>query len=91
MITDARHILQRKKHASIADKKIGFFCRRGEKERKKVLHLNIGQPDIKTPTVALEAIKNIGLDVLEYTPSRGTPEFRSKLAKYYATQNRGKC
>ena len=49
----------------------------------KVYHLNIGQPDLKTPQVALDAIKNIDRKILEYSPSDGIKSLRSKLAGYY--------
>lgn len=49
----------------------------------KVYHLNIGQPDLKTPQVAIDAIRNIDRAVLEYTPSDGIKSLRSKLASYY--------
>lgn len=49
----------------------------------KVYHLNIGQPDLKTPQVALEAIRNIDREILEYSPSDGIKSLRTKLAGYY--------
>ena len=49
----------------------------------KVYHLNIGQPDIKTPEVALDAIRNIDRDILEYSPSAGYRSYREKLVGYY--------
>lgn len=49
----------------------------------KVYHLNIGQPDLPTPQVALDAIRNIDRKVLEYSPSDGILSLRQKLAKYY--------
>ncbi len=49
----------------------------------KVYHLNIGQPDIKTPTVALNAIKNLTEDVIAYSHSAGNLSYRKKLAKSY--------
>jgi len=49
----------------------------------KVYHLNIGQPDLKTPQVAIDAIRNVDRAVLEYTPSDGIRSLRSKLASYY--------
>lgn len=49
----------------------------------KVYHLNIGQPDIKTPAVAMDAIHNIKREVLEYSPSDGIKTLKSKLATYY--------
>lgn len=48
-----------------------------------VYHLNIGQPDIKTPQVALDALRAIDRDILEYSPSEGIRSFREKLADYY--------
>ena len=49
----------------------------------KVYHLNIGQPDLATPEVALEAMRNIDRKVLEYGPSEGLYSFRKKLVNYY--------
>ncbi|MCQ2201432.1 MAG: pyridoxal phosphate-dependent aminotransferase [Bacteroidales bacterium] len=49
----------------------------------RVFHLNIGQPDILTPEVALDAIKNAKLPIVSYTHSAGMPEYRRKLSKYY--------
>ncbi len=49
----------------------------------KVYHLNIGQPDIYTPKVAIDAIKNIDRKILEYSHSAGIPEYRKKLTSYY--------
>lgn len=53
----------------------------------KVYHLNIGQPDIETPSVALEAVRNMNLSVIEYTPSGGNASLKKKLSVYY--QNLG--
>ncbi|MDA3853441.1 MAG: pyridoxal phosphate-dependent aminotransferase [Bacteroidales bacterium] len=50
----------------------------------EVYHLNIGQPDVPTPEVALEAIRNIDRKVLEYSPSDGNRSYREKLVHYYA-------
>jgi aspartate aminotransferase len=49
----------------------------------KVFHLNIGQPDIYTPEVALNALRNIDLKILEYSPSDGNESLRVEMAKYY--------
>jgi aspartate aminotransferase len=49
----------------------------------KVFHLNIGQPDIATPAIALEALRNIDRKILEYSPSEGILSFREKLVNYY--------
>ena len=53
----------------------------------KVYHLNIGQPDLPTPKKALDAIRNIGRNILEYSPSQGYLSYRSKLVNYYAKYN----
>ena len=58
-----------------------------KKKGNKVYHLNIGQPDIKTPDVAMDAIKNVDMEVLEYSHSAGFESYRTKLAAYYQKQN----
>jgi aspartate aminotransferase len=56
----------------------------GAKERGvHVIHLNIGQPDISTPNLAMDAIRGIKRDVLEYSPSEGFASYRAGLAGYY--------
>lgn len=57
-----------------------------KKNGNKVYHLNIGQPDIKTPEVALQAVKNADIKVLEYSHSAGFESYRVKLSEYYKTQ-----
>jgi len=57
-----------------------------KKNGNKVYHLNIGQPDIKTPEVALQAVKNADIKVLEYSHSAGFESYRIKLSEYYKTQ-----
>ena len=52
-----------------------------------VYHLNIGQPDVPTPQVALDAIRNINRKVLEYSPSQGFRSYREKLTGYYRKYN----
>ncbi|MEG0038899.1 pyridoxal phosphate-dependent aminotransferase [Bacteroides sp.] len=52
-----------------------------------VFHLNIGQPDLPTPQVAIDAIHNIDLKILEYSPSAGYRSYREKLVGYYAKFN----
>ena len=54
-----------------------------------VIHLNIGQPDIETPKVALDAIKNISMDVYAYSHSAGNESYRKGLAKYYDNISKG--
>ena len=53
----------------------------------KVYHLNIGQPDLRTPEVAIEAIRNIDRKILEYSPSQGNLSYREKLVDYYRKYN----
>ena len=50
----------------------------------KIYHLNIGQPDLKTPEVGLDVLRHIDRRVLEYSPSQGFLSYREKLVKYYA-------
>lgn len=52
-----------------------------------VFHLNIGQPDLPTPQVALDALKNIDRAILEYSPSDGYKHYREKLTHYYKKFN----
>ncbi|GGD87618.1 pyridoxal phosphate-dependent aminotransferase [Planktosalinus lacus] len=54
-----------------------------QEKGKKIYYLNIGQPDIKTPEVALNAIKNNNISVLSYSHSAGFETYRKKLATYY--------
>lgn len=51
-----------------------------------VIHLNIGQPDIKTPKQALDAVKNNTIDVLAYSRTEGSEIYRKKLSDYYEKQ-----
>ena len=64
-------------------RKLAPFADAAKKEGVQVYHLNIGQPDIATPSVMLEAVQQANLKVLEYTDSRGILSLRKKLAKYY--------
>jgi len=64
-------------------RKLVPYAEQAKKDGKKVFHLNIGQPDIATPQVALDAIKNIDREVVEYSHSAGYQSYRSKLANYY--------
>lgn len=59
------------------------FANLAEKRGTKIYHLNIGQPDIATPEIMLNAIKNIQFKVWAYTPSEGTASYRNKLSEYY--------
>lgn len=68
-------------------RKLTPYADQAKKEGKKIYHLNIGQPDIQTPEVMLNALKNIDFKVWAYTPSEGTASYRSKLAEYYNKLN----
>ncbi|WP_103071920.1 pyridoxal phosphate-dependent aminotransferase [Aquimarina sediminis] len=68
-------------------RKLVPFAEKAAKEGKHIYHLNIGQPDIKTPIEAMEAVRNHKLDVLAYSHSAGFESFRTKLAAYYAKHN----
>ena len=65
-------------------RKLVPFAEAAKKKGTKVFHLNIGQPDINTPQVALDAVKNNTIKVLSYARSEGSEEYRTKLANYYA-------
>jgi aspartate aminotransferase len=64
-------------------RKLVPFADKAKAEGKKVYHLNIGQPDLPTPKIALEAIQNIKREILEYSPSEGIRSYREKLVGYY--------
>ncbi len=68
-------------------RKLTPYADQAKKEGKKIYHLNIGQPDIQTPEIMLNALKNIQFKVWAYTPSEGTASYRNKLAKYYNKLN----
>ena len=64
-------------------RKLVPFAEKAKRDGKKVYHLNIGQPDIETPKVALDAIKSFSSKVVEYSHSAGFESYREGLAKYY--------
>jgi aspartate aminotransferase len=64
-------------------RKLVPFAETAKKKGRKIYHLNIGQPDIPTPEVALEAIRNNPLKVVEYSHSAGNESYRRGLAEYY--------
>ncbi len=65
-------------------RKLVPYAEDAKKRGTKVFHLNIGQPDIKTPQVALDAVKNNNLDVVAYSRSEGSETYRTKIAHYYS-------
>lgn len=64
-------------------RKLVPYAEEAKKRGIKVFHLNIGQPDIATPKVALDAVKNNDISVLSYARSEGSEEYRRKLSAYY--------
>lgn len=64
-------------------RKLVPYAESAKKKGHKVYHLNIGQPDIKTPEVALNAVKNADIKILEYSHSAGFESYRTKLSNYY--------
>jgi aspartate aminotransferase len=64
-------------------RKLVPYAEKAKKEGKTVFHLNIGQPDIETPAVMLDAIRNTTIKVIEYSHSAGIESYRKKLAGYY--------
>lgn len=70
-------------------RKLTPYADLAKKNGKKIYHLNIGQPDIETPEIMLNAIKNIDFKVWAYTPSEGTASYRNKLSEYYNKLNYG--
>ena len=68
-------------------RKLVPFAEQAKKEGKKIYHLNIGQPDIISPKISLDAIRNFSDQVVEYSHSAGFESYRKGLASYY--QNLG--
>ena len=68
-------------------RKLVPYAEDAKKKGIKVFHLNIGQPDIKTPQIALDAVKNNSLEVVAYARSEGSEEYRTKLTAYYANND----
>ena len=64
-------------------RKLVPYAEQAEEEGKSIYYLNIGQPDIKTPEVALNAVKNSNVEILSYSRSEGSDTYRQKLAAYY--------
>jgi len=64
-------------------RKLVPYAEAAKKKGVKVYHLNIGQPDIETPKMALDAVRNFDFKVLEYSHSAGNESYRRKLSTYY--------
>lgn len=68
-------------------RKLAPFATAAKAAGKRVIHLNIGQPDIATPVVALDAVRQDTRTVIEYSPSEGFASYREGLAAYYRSVN----
>lgn len=68
-------------------RKLVPFAETAKKAGRKIYHLNIGQPDIETPEVALNAIRNFSQKVVEYSHSAGIFSYRQRLTEYYKKYN----
>src|SRR5690625_3752753 len=64
-------------------RKLTPFADMARRQGKFIFHLNIGQPDIESPQIALEAVRNNHLKILSYSPSDGFESYREKLAIFY--------
>ena len=64
-------------------RKLVPFAEEAKRKGRRVFHLNIGQPDIHTPEVALNAVRNMTDQVIEYSHSAGNESYRRKLAGFY--------
>ena len=65
-------------------RKLVPYAEAAKKRGTHVIHLNIGQPDIKTPKIALDAVRNHNIEVLAYSMTEGSEAYREKIAAYYA-------
>jgi len=70
-----------------AIRKLVPYAEKAKELGRKVYHLNIGQPDIKTPPHAIERIRNFDFDLIPYGHSFGNDSYRKKLAQYYKDRN----
>lgn len=68
-------------------RKLAPLAEQAKQNGVKVYHLNIGQPDLPTPQVALNAMRDIDRKILEYSPSQGYRSYREKLVGYYQKYN----
>ena len=65
-------------------RKLAKYADAAKRNGVHIYHLNIGQPDIKTPACAMEALQKFREEVLEYSPSQGIKSLRTKMVGYYA-------
>ncbi len=70
-------------------RKLVPYAEKAKKRGVHVFHLNIGQPDIKTPEIVMETVKKSTIEVLSYSRSEGSDEYRTKIANYYKKHHIG--
>jgi aspartate aminotransferase len=68
-------------------RKLVPYAEKAYQAKKTVYHLNIGQPDIKSPQAAMDAVANHSLEILAYSRSEGSQEYREKISNYYKRNN----
>ncbi len=68
-------------------RKLVPYAEQAVKDGKSIYYLNIGQPDIKTPEVALKAVRENTVEILSYSKSEGSETYRQKIAAYYSKHN----
>lgn len=68
-------------------RKLVPYAQRAKAEGKHVYHLNIGQPDIETPNVFMDAINNYDSNIIKYSFSQGEPTLITAIQKYFARDN----
>ena len=68
-------------------RKLAPLAAAAENRGIKIYHLNIGQPDLKTPEEGLDVLRHSGREILEYSPSQGFLSYRRKLVDYYNRYN----
>ena len=68
-------------------RKLVPYAEKAAKSGKEIYYLNIGQPDIKSPQIAMDAVANHQLETLAYSRSEGSEEYREKIAAYYNRNN----
>lgn len=68
-------------------RELAVFAAAAKKKGTQIFHLNIGQPDLQTPEIALEAVRKNPIKILNYTSSNGSESIRTLLANYYKNHN----
>ncbi|MFT7627097.1 MAG: aspartate aminotransferase [Ulvibacter sp.] len=68
-------------------RKLVPYAEKAYSAKKTVYHLNIGQPDIKSPQIAMDAVASHSLEILAYSRSEGSEEYREKISNYYKKNN----